>query len=260
MHYMNLDMAQSMLLPELTFTANDLLVFIDDTGNELFAGDQGYYGLGGSVVLGAGYGRLKEQWKVVRSYINGSPEAPLHASDMSIRKPCNFAALSKFFLDRSFARIAVATLKSTVVPKDMHPAVPVMGALQEDIATVASLIPCTAVLIIGESSQRADPMLRQRFRELKPAGAELPIPVQYWLMPKRSAEPGLEVADFIISAAGSQIQRHMRGEDGFAPDFHDVFCQLPSHGCLFSLISEVEGNHPNQQMRMQRLRLTGNTP
>ena len=44
---------------EIQCTADDLLVFIDDTGHELFLGNQEYYGLGGCVVLGAHYGRLK---------------------------------------------------------------------------------------------------------------------------------------------------------------------------------------------------------
>lgn len=37
---------------ELVCAAHDLLVFIDDTGHEAFAGNQPYYGLGGCVVRG----------------------------------------------------------------------------------------------------------------------------------------------------------------------------------------------------------------
>jgi len=36
---------------ELRPDADDLLVFIDDTGHETFAGNQGFYGLGGCVVF-----------------------------------------------------------------------------------------------------------------------------------------------------------------------------------------------------------------
>ena len=96
-----------------------------------------------------------------------------------------------------------------------------MGALQEDITGLASRIPCAAVTIIVESSQRADPILKRCFGELKPDGIELTIPVNHCLMPKSGAEPGLEIADFIISAAGSQVRRHLRGQQGPAPDFPD---------------------------------------
>jgi hypothetical protein len=63
---------------EIHCATDDLLVFIDDTGHESFAGDQEYYGLGGCAVLGVHYGRLKSLWMDVRNRINGSPDAPLH--------------------------------------------------------------------------------------------------------------------------------------------------------------------------------------
>src|SRR2546427_7848122 len=88
---------------ELKITNDRLLVFIDDTGHEAFKGSQGYYALGGCVVLGAGYEWLKQRWIDVRRQINGSPDVPLHASEME-RIEANFAVLSQFFLDPSFVR------------------------------------------------------------------------------------------------------------------------------------------------------------
>ena len=65
--------------------ANDyrLLVFLDDTGHESFAGDQPYYAIGGCVVMGAHYEWLRAQWKELRKVINGSPDTPLHAADLT---------------------------------------------------------------------------------------------------------------------------------------------------------------------------------
>jgi hypothetical protein len=97
---------------ELKPSADDLLFFVDDTGHETFAGNQGYYGLGGCAVLGTHYGHLKAEWVKVRAAINGGPDAPLHAVDMP-RDPENFAALSQFFLDPSFVRIAATTTKQS---------------------------------------------------------------------------------------------------------------------------------------------------
>jgi uncharacterized protein DUF3800 len=241
-------------LPELKITNDRLLVFIDDTGHETFKGAHNYYGLGGCVVLGAHYEWMKAQWREVRKLISGSPDAPLHAADMP-RTPANFDALSKFFLDPSFARIAAVSTKEAHRPTDMHSAMPVMGTLDGHIDELARLIPCNGVTIIVESSQRADPILKQYFGQLQSSAAQPDRPTEHWLMPKSSREPGLEVADFIISAAGSQAKRIARGQNGFAPDFEQVFGQLPAVGCLFSFIAEVEGSKAEGAVRMQGLRV-----
>jgi hypothetical protein len=223
---------------ELTPGAEDLLVFVDDTGHETFAGDQGFYGLGGCAVLGAGYAHLKERWRAVRIAINDDPDLPLHGSELE-HKANNFAVLSEFFLDPSFARIATTTTKAVSLPPGMNPCVPVMGLLQEEIAFVAAVLSCKGVRIICESSQRADPIVQACFSQLTPIDGASPHPVVKWFMRKSSNEPGLEVADFIVSAAGSQVQRRLRGQSGKALDFNDVFCRLSAIGCRYREVAHV---------------------
>jgi hypothetical protein len=218
--------------------ADDLLVFVDDTGHETFAGDQEFYGLGACVVLGAGYAHLKAKWGEVRTIAAGDPDAPLHASTIE-RKPEIFEALSGFFLDPSFIRIAVTTTKVIGLPSNMPPCVPVMGQLRQEIATVASLLPCKRIWITVESSQRADPIVRNCFDQLTSLNTSQPLPVERSFMPKSSNEPGLEVADFIVSAASSEVQRRMRGKPGHARDFHDVFCRLHVEGCRYHEIARA---------------------
>jgi hypothetical protein len=65
---------------QLSLAADCLLVFIDETGHETFAGDQNYYGLGGCALMVGTYDVLKARWKEVRKIVNGDPEAPLHAA------------------------------------------------------------------------------------------------------------------------------------------------------------------------------------
>lgn len=223
---------------ELKPDADDLLFFVDDTGHETFAGNQGFYGLGGCAVLGAGYAHLKERWRAVRKAINNDPELPLHASKLK-READNFAVLSKFFLDPSFVRIAVTTTKAIRLPPGMDPCVPVMGQIQNEIAFVAAVVPCKKVWIIVESSERADTIVQACFSQLTPINGVSPLPVVKSLMPKSSNEPGLEVADFIVSAASSEVQRRLRGQQGHAPDFNDVFCRLPIVGCRYREVSHV---------------------
>jgi hypothetical protein len=224
---------------QLAPKADDLLFFVDDTGHEIFAGSQGFYGLGGCAVLGAGYAHLKERWADVRKAINGDPNGPLHASEMP-RAPENFATLSEFFLDPSFVRIAATTTRAIGLPPLMHPCVPLLGQLRNEIAGVAALVQCKKVWIIMESSQRADPIIQACFSQLTPMHRSRSLSVEKCLMPKSSNEPGLEVADFIVSAAGSEVQRRLRGHSGHAPDFTDVFCRLPLVGCRYREVSRVE--------------------
>jgi hypothetical protein len=223
---------------ELKPDADDLLVFVDDTGHETFAGNQGFYGLGACVVLGAGYAHLKAKWGKVRTIAAGGPDAPLHASTIE-RKRENFEALSRFFLDPSFIRIAVTTTKDIGLPPNMHPCVPVMGQLREEIATVASALPCKRIWVFVESSQRADPVVRHCSDQLTSLDTSRPLPVERCFMPKSSNEAGLEVADFIVSAASSEVQRRLRGTPGHAPDFNDVFCRLAAEGCRYREIASA---------------------
>jgi hypothetical protein len=239
---------------EIHIAVGDLLIFVDDTGHESF-GSQRYFGLGGCAVLAEHYGRLKGLWMDVRTRIKGHPDARLHASDKSIRADANFKILADFFSDRSFLLFAVMSMESVILPGKMHPATPVTGAIQEDIAILGNLLPCNTVSLILESSQRADPILKQCFSELGPGSIQLAKPLNHYLMPKSGGEPGLEIADFIINAAGSQIRRHLRGEQGPAPDFFDVFCRLPPEGCLFSIIGAVADDAQNQAVQMLRFRL-----
>jgi hypothetical protein len=182
---------------ELNPSATDLLVFVDDTGHETFAGDQGYYGLGGCATLGGVYAHIKAQWTEIRNVINGDPNAPLHAS-MMVRSQENFCVLSRFFLDRSFFRIAVTTTRQVGLPPNMHPCAAVSGQLHEEIAIVAGFTHCENVWLIFESSQRADPVIRNCFAQLTPLSLPRPLRVIKCLMPKSSSEPGLEIADFIM--------------------------------------------------------------
>ena len=78
----------------LTLPTDCLVAFIDDTGHETFAGNQHYYGLGGCAVMVEGLPELQERWKRIRTIINGSPNAPLHASEMEPLQR-NYDALSE---------------------------------------------------------------------------------------------------------------------------------------------------------------------
>ena len=64
----------------------------------------------------------------------------------------------------------------------------------------------------------------------------------------------LEIADFIINAAGSQTRRHLGGKRGVSPDFQDVFGRLPLEGCRFSIVTAVDDGYEDGRIRVQSVR------
>jgi len=106
-----------------------------------------------------------------------------------------------------------------------------------------------------ESSDRADPVVKRCFGQLTSLNAVRAIHVEHCFMPKSANEPGLEVADFVVSAAGSQIQRRLRGKTGHAPDFNDVFGRLPVEGARYREVARVTV-HPNGWVSIDGVRLS----
>ena len=101
------------------------------------------------------------------------------------------------------------------------------------------MLPSKRLWLILESSERADPVVKRCFGQLTPLDAAAAIHVEHCFMPKSANEPGLEIADFVVSAAVSEVQRRLRGKTGHAPDFNDVFGRLPAEGARYREITQV---------------------
>jgi hypothetical protein len=231
---------------ELKITKDLLLVFMDDTGHETFAGNQPYFAAGGCAILGEHYAWVKEQWRELRRLINGDPDLPLHAAEFP-RTLENFAAARQVFASPAFLRFAVAATSKTNFAVEMHAMAAVMGVLKEHIARLVSSLPCSSVALIFESSKRGDPLVRKHFGELGLLENERPVPIGHCFMPKSAREPGLEVADFVASAARSQTRHYLEGKTGFAKDYQDVFHQFPPPGSYFFYIGEIGGSRESQE-------------
>jgi hypothetical protein len=232
-------------MSELVLPSDELAVFIDDTGHEAFAGDHDYYGLGGYAVLGAHYDALSIHWRSVRETILGNSDAPLHASDFGrnpdLQKPQNLDALSNFFGLSPFFRIAVTATRNMSYPAHLHSAQPVMELLKKYVAHVTALTPAKTVALVFEQSQRADTTLRTHFGTLELEEDGIPIKVEHCICPKSAAVVGLEIADFVVNAAGSETRRRIRGTPGFSKDFQSVFQQAPAIYSRFLMIESVTG-------------------
>jgi hypothetical protein len=78
-----------------------------------------------------------------------------------------------------------------------------------------------------------------------------PVETGGYIMPKRSEEAGLEIADLIIHTAGKQQRRHgpsySQGVRNFTPDFTAVFHSVDPSLVLYSSVSEMK-EHSGAQM------------
>jgi hypothetical protein len=233
-------------------TADCLLVFLDEVGHEEFAGNQHYFGYGGCAVLARDYEVLKSQWRTIRQQIAGDPDKPLHAAE--VRPTADqFQALKAFFAGRGFFRVAVTTTKAMTYPDHLHSMQPVVELLKKYVARIVARTSCTSAALLFEASSRGDPLLKLHFGNLELFESGQSIPVEHCLLAKRHGEIGLEVADFIVSAAGSQTRRAVRKDEGFAKDFQDVFQSVPRILVEFCLIESVTGPDQSEQAQIREL-------
>jgi hypothetical protein len=116
----------------------------------------------------------------------------------------------------------------------------VVESIRSHLHDIVCVVRCSSVAIVVESSQRADPLLRERFNPIEVSRGGKEIPVEYCLMPKSANEPELEIADFIVSTSGSMARQRHSGRDGFPPDFTDVFMRIASKYAFFR-------NRPNKR-------------
>jgi hypothetical protein len=111
-------------------------------------------------------------------------------------------------------------------------------------------------LLIFESSERGDPLVRQHFGELGLLEEGRRIATEHCFMPKSANEPGLELADFVASTAGTQARFYHRGKTGFAKDYQVVFHQFPPPFLQFFHIAEVGGSSEGHEAWIQGVRRT----
>lgn len=214
-----------------------LTIFVDDTGHEALVKDHPVYGLGGCAILGRDLDAvIRSPWREVRRRVTGSADTPLHANAFA-----RFATREKietvaaFFQQQPFARLGAIVSAKTAFPDELGPLPAIAKALQLQIIGIARWIPFDSVVVIFESSQRADPLITQAFQgfALEEDGKSLPL--ECYFMPKSASEPALEVADFIVHAVGRQARQNLERRGEFVPDFKAVFHSVDS-----TLVSYME--------------------
>jgi hypothetical protein len=223
-----------------------LLVFIDETGHELFA-DEKYpvFGMGGCAILGETCHRLLDvPWRRMKKGVFGIEGRPLHASEiLRTATPEQRDELLRFFYNGLFSRFAVVIRKDSSIPLDLKPYPIIAGALCDAITRIMFPYPLDSIALIFEDSQRGNRLVQQHFgsmRWFKEPGKE-EITVHRGLMDKKHLEAGLEVADFIVNTAGRHVRHAIMTGEREPNDFFNVtFRNVPQLLTHFVEIAAAE--------------------
>jgi hypothetical protein len=207
-----------------------LLVFIDETGHELFA-DPHYpvFGLGGCVVEGRLFDtEMDEPWQRMKDSFFDGRDRCLHAA--SLRRPSKrqLRALTRYFRRGNFGRIAATTSENTdfTTAHSNHKVV-ALSLMKSRLVEVARWMRFDSVAVIVEDSRRTNSLVAAHISIfdqviLGEGDKRETIPIRHYFAPK-GVVSGLEVADFIMHAAGGQTRARLRGRTAFQKDYSAVF-------------------------------------
>jgi hypothetical protein len=215
---------------ELELQPNDLLVWFDETGSESLS-DPAYpiFGLGGCAVTGDQYvAEVDTPWKELKERHFGGANVPLHAATLDRNNAEGIAAIGEFFRARRFARFAtVITPQTKIEPAGTSSYLAISLTVVDQLKKLILTCSFYRFVFIVEASHRGNPLVQSHFSEFWPI-LDLPggpgrAPVLRCFMPKSACSPGLEIADFVMHAAGRQSYNSFRGRTTLRKDFEVVF-------------------------------------
>ena len=215
---------------------NDLLLCIDETGSEALTDQKHpFFGFGGCAIPGSIYAEAVElPWKSMKREHFGSENAPLHAAKLPTSNVAGLKAVGRFFQESPVARFATIMTTSTRITgetSDAHLALSL--CLSDQIGRVLQVFRYHRLVLAFEQSERGDPQVRRHFSQLQPIldGPDGPFrgPVERCFIPKRLAFPCMEIADFIVQAAGAQGRAQMQPTFRLRSDFNVIFQPAPHY-------------------------------
>lgn len=212
-----------------------LLVFIDETGDELFSDPQHpVFGLGGCAVLVGEYvNYVRPLWQRIKDRYFEGADISLHANELRSLTAAQLKALGDFFALRHFARLAAVASGKSLLPDEYSPYQLVSRALLARIERIALRFSFSRIVLLMESSDRANILAVRHLGPYDKADVEylertVQVPIGHYFVPKTMNEPGIEIADFVMHAVGGQVRSELTGSvGGFRKDFTAVFRDVP---------------------------------
>lgn len=227
------------------YPGSTLLVGIDETGHEEFADSQHpVFGLGGCAVLIRHYWELiDEPWRNLKAEHFGGAEVALHAADLRGLTPDQLEALGQFFANQPFFRFATMAA-STLSNETGLPLVQILaGPIWEQIAEIAKWTQPTEIFVVIEDSARLRSQLYGYIAGWQIGNEGIRIKPRVFLVGKERKQSFMEVADFVMHAAGGQVRSRVFGRLNLCrpvrQDFEAVFHPAESRLAQFRELLEV---------------------
>jgi hypothetical protein len=213
---------------------NSTVFFLDETGQEHLA-DPRYpvFGLGGCAVRAEDYeSHIRSPWRAMKAAHFGGPDEPLHASGLLRANPSasQLAAIGKFFERGQFYRVAAVMKAATTVDKALGPnynavSIALFARMRHVLERIQerTRIEVNRVGILLEDCERTRGLADRYMGNLGFDRDGVQIPIDRGRMEKRYGEPGLEVADFVLHAAGTHARHRAASDARPRRDFDAVF-------------------------------------
>ncbi len=230
------------------FEPSTFVMFVDETGHEEFA-DKNHpvFGLGGCGILVGAYSRtIQAPWEQLKATSFGDSGKSLHASGTQFTGD-QIAAISEFFRDHHFFRFAAVVHSSARLAAELPPYAQIAHTVMDQLRQAVSTLHVSRIVICVEESTRGDRLARRYLSPfetlfLRDEWHEWEVPVLRYTGSKALGDAGLEVADFIMHSAGTQVRETARGTTDYAnprKDFQVVFKSQQDENCWFTELKQV---------------------
>lgn len=226
----------------LEVSANDLVVFVDETGDERLSDPiHSVFGLGACIVTGGNLvSQVDAPWLQLRQSISGAANTKLHANSLIKQFGSDSAfQVSNYFRQAKIGRVGAGFSKRSSNQTEMGLIALNYTILLNRVVQVARWFHWDRAHVVFEDNQRTNEQVQMALSEFRFQDEGKDIATNFYFMPK-SATPGIEVADFIAHGVGGQLRQQLRGHNKPTQSFRSIFRLCDSNLVSFVYVEQAQ--------------------